>query len=150
VATGAPYNPPTTVTTSTAVFRGTSGRSLAYGVSVGPGLSNYRTGVEITFCSNSYVDLAGRTVSAWVYITGPALPACGGAEHDFSTRVHGSGGDGTVGSATPVLNSWFFVSGTVTSTTFANAYRVRFSLYINCVDPTWTGTVYLDDITIGG
>ena len=87
-------------------------------------------------------------MTAWAYVSGSAFPSCGGT-HDVGIRVHGSGGDGTAATAAPVLNTWVQVSGVVSSTVYQNAYMIRFSLYVNCA-PSWSGTVYLDDVVIGG
>jgi hypothetical protein len=142
-------SPPNSLGVSSAVRRGSSGYSLAVGVSLTPSSSTFRSGVEATFCSPGYASLNGRVVSAWAYVAAASFPSCGG-NHDVSIRVYGSGGDGTAATVSnPPLNTWFQVSGTVTSATYSSAYRIGISLYVNCA-PTWSGTLYVDDVVIGG
>jgi hypothetical protein len=145
----APYNPPIGLGTSSTTRRGSSGSSLTYGVSVTPSTDNRRSGVRIQYCGSGYTNISGKTVSAWVYITGTALPSCSG-DHSMTIGIAGSGGSGIPASTAPVLNSWFQVSGTVTSATYSNSNEIDISFYVNCTNVTGSWTVYVDDVVVGG
>ncbi len=136
-----------TFSTSTSIRRGTSGASLTF--SVVKFSSELETGVHFPLCSSSSMNLMGKTVSAWIYIEGDPLPSCG-ALHDMGILVvNTSAMRGSAASATPKLNQWFQVSGTVTTSAGMNAAQIDIALYLSC-DTQWLGSVYIDDVTIGG
>lgn len=92
------------------------------------------------------VDLAGYTLTAWVYISGPAL----GALDFFFVDTWGPSGladnsPAAVGSSI-LTGSWFqlppvvFVSG-------VPANRIGFRL---APTTNWSGTIYIDDVVITG
>jgi hypothetical protein len=145
-----PTYTPSSLGVSTAIKRGSTGASLAFGINLTPSSSTFRTSVQLEFCPSGYVNMVDKTISVWVYIAGPAFPSCGGGDHTFGMNVSGSRGSGFPAVVdNPSLNTWFQVTGTITSDTYSSAHTVDFSMYINCV-PTWSGTVYIDDVVING
>jgi hypothetical protein len=123
---------------------------MAFTMNLTPSSSTFRNGVVLNLCpSGGYTNLANRTITAYVYIAGPAFPSCGGT-HSFDINVAGSSGSGFPSGSSldnPALNTWLPITATVTSATYSNANSLYFSMYVNCA-PTWSGTIYVDDIQV--
>jgi hypothetical protein len=133
---------------STGTRRGSSGASLYYSIAQFPGDARY-WGVHVPLCSSSSMNLMGKTISAWIYIDGTELPSCGSL-HDLSLRITNTNGMvGNAVSRTPVYQQWFQVTGTVSLVGAQTAMQLDVALYLSC-DTTWIGSVYIDDVTIGG
>jgi hypothetical protein len=91
------------------------------------------------------VDLAGYTLTAWVYISGPAF----GALDFFFVDTWGPSGlaDNSpleIGSSI-LTGSWFPVRGTFVSGVPVNRIGFRLAPTTN-----WGGTIYIDDVVITG
>jgi len=91
------------------------------------------------------VDLAGYTLTAWVYISGPAL----GALDFFFIETWGPSGladNSPLAMGSSILTgSWFQVTGGFVSGVPVNHIGFRLAPATN-----WQGTMYIDDVVITG
>jgi len=141
-----------TVMTSTSVRRGSTGAALQVASTFGVFGANSSMGAQVPLCTNGSENLNGRTVSAWVYIDSN-LPDCSPSTNQMTLVVSSasSAAGMPVAFATPVVQTWFQITGTVTDPSVINAEMVGVFLTLDCTNnQVWPIVMYLDDVTIGG
>ena len=145
--------PAGTTVTNSAVRAHTGTRALAIAYDATSTLSR-RAAAHLNLCGAPGVtNLIGSTVSAWVYVDGPALPDPATSGHsDVSIYLFTQSGsfypNASAGDDPPV-GTWFPLSVTVPATPAGGAASTGIDLqfYVNGTG-TWSGTVYFDDLTI--
>lgn len=130
-------------TTSIAAHVHDGGNALAV-----PGLTDGSTvvSVAVPVCrQGASVNMAGFTLSAWVYLTGTDLSSLSflffdawGPSGVFSSPV-------LTGDKITVLNTWYQLSATFASTIQADHVAIRLN-----PNAAWTGTMYIDSVSITG
>jgi hypothetical protein len=109
--------------------------------------------IEQTFCGSQGLDLGGKTISAWVYFDGPQLSAscCPVFPYVYVTGT----GDASAYSPNDVsmkpatqaaTGQWLKVSGVMPTDLNHFVYKLFFESNLN--SDGWSGTVYIDDISL--
>jgi len=133
-----------TVTSSAAQHHAGS-RSIAIPLTVSGTVRGFELGLVL--CGGvGTIPLAGLTsISAWFFVEGPALDATSYfGEAIYTDKVLAAGNI----PYSSVVGQWFQVSTLLSSfNTSSTLLQVGVQGYINGVTD-WTGTVYVDDITI--
>jgi hypothetical protein len=85
--------------------------------------------------------LANATISAWIYLDGPALGT-------WSTLTIGT--PDMLGGSAPgsvQVGRWYQVQYGSAAT---QATEIAIDLAVNALDGAWSGTMYIDDVSISG
>jgi hypothetical protein len=105
--------------------------------------------IELTLCAGN-TNLAGRTLSAWIYIDGPEIVPFTGTYTGTSYCLFGYliaagnlGGPGT----SAQTGTWFRITDTVAATTQTPEIQVSCFIHPRAAG-SWIGTIYFDDVTI--
>jgi len=116
--------------------------SLAVKVLVPITMSSEVVSIAVPICGNTTMNLAGTTMSAWLYFDGPAFTVepwvifdAWGPNSDLAHAVE-------VGTSIPVM-TWHQVS--VAFDAMVNANHVAIQLLTN---EGWNGTMYVDGVTL--
>jgi hypothetical protein len=127
----------------------TGSRSLSAPVSTNFAQNRYVVSLDLTFCSSGGLDIGGKTISMWVYFEGPALNAnCLSDPYVYTTdgTSYDPNSFGGQSATIPVANQWFQVRSVMPTSESHIVRTLQFFTNLN-IDG-WTGTVYLDDITV--
>jgi hypothetical protein len=137
-----------TTSVSTARSHGGS-HALASKVSVNFAQSKYVVTVHVPLCASGGVDAGGKTISIWAYFEGPALTTSIIADpYVYSTDFvsYDPASFGGQSSTMAVANKWFEIRAVVPKSEAHILTGMDF--FTNLNQDGWTGTIYLDDITI--
>jgi hypothetical protein len=138
---GGATNGVTNVTTSTTTFHD-GPRALAV-----PALANGQiVSVATPICRpGSTLNLAGFTMSAWVRLTGTALSHYSFVFFDAWSASGSVGNPVLTGDNIMTLDTWYHLTTTFSAAVDADHVAIRLN-----PEGSWTGTLYIDSVTITG
>ena len=113
-----------------------------------PGLTNGGpvVSVAVPICRpGASTNLAGFTMSAWVYLKGTALDTYGFVFFDAWGPSGQASSPVLTGEKIATMNTWYRVTATFSSTVQADHVAIRLNPGMN-----WTGTMYIDSVTVTG
>jgi hypothetical protein len=100
---------------------------------------------EVAASTSCLVNLAGNTMTAWVYISGPALTDWGNGIQVDTWAPSGQGDYLVLYWSNVPVGTWFQITAAFTDATPVNRIGIRLSPASN-----WQGTMYIDDVVITG
>jgi hypothetical protein len=112
-----------------------------------PALANGQVvSVAVPVClDGNTVNVAGFTVSAWVYLTGTDLSTYSFIFFDAWGASENVGNPVLTGTKITTMNTWYHLTTTFASTIDADHVAIRLNPEVS-----WTGTMYIDSVTIAG
>jgi hypothetical protein len=100
---------------------------------------------EVAASTSCTINLAGYTMSAWVYISGPALTSFNDGFQIDTWGPSDLGDRFVLYWGNVPIGSWFQITYSFTSAVLVNRIGIRLSPSSN-----WQGTMYIDDVAITG